>query len=374
MISPIKNVFLNINNTCPYQCEYCWVRKTKGEQLLEAKKKMTPEILKQTYIYFKNLQLKTLIQYPDNHLCIIFATKEPLLDFYNLIQPFILELDKSNEKYQIDFQILTNGLLLTEKIAKFCREYKIKILMSLDGNEESNNKNRKYYINNENFAFQKTLEGASYLLPEERCFTFTVNKNTIEYLYESLEFLSKYPHRWTRFNFNLFSELTQEDWEKIWSIFREFFKNHKISELQFLKLYRHPSTAIDEDRGIIMGVDYLGNISIKKPFHSSIPWIEKNNVLYRDQKLRRNCGNIFSPNNSVLTKWIEAHGPSYSHTNFKCIREEDCKNCFCFSICHPNTKYFSHTQYYWLSLDECKIRQTDFKITECWRDKYRKRI
>lgn len=371
MISPIKNVFLNINNTCPYKCEYCWVRKTKGEQILEAKKQMTLEILIQTYKYFKELQKKVLIQYPENTLCIIFATKEPLLNFENLIKPFILSLKNDNKKYQIEFQILTNGLLLTQEIAEFCRKYQIKILMSLDGNEISNNTNRIYYIKGKNQAFQKTIQGASFLLPEERCFTFTINKNTIPYLYDSLEFLSKYPHRWTRFNFNLFSDFKEEDWKNIWEIFQKFFSEHSIQDLQFLKLYRHPSTAIDEDRGIIMGVDYLGNISIKKPFHSSIPWLEKNNILYKKEGIRRTCGNVFSPNNNVLDNWIEKHGPSYCHTNFNCIEEQKCKNCFCYSICHPNTEYFSYTQYYWLSKDECKIRQSDFKITEYWRDKYR---
>ena len=215
-------------------------------------------------------------------MVIIFATKEPLLDFNRLIKPFIEELNYSNIKERIMFQILTNGLLLTPEIVAFCKKYKIKILISLDGNEESNNKNRKYFKKGKNVAFQKTIEGANFLSPEDRCFTFTINKNTICNLRDSLEFLGEYPHNWTRFNFNLYSNFTEEDWFNIWKIFDDFIQEVPCEKSRFLYLYRHPNPSIDEGRGIIMGVDYLGNISIKKPFHSSIPWTEKNNEQYKN--------------------------------------------------------------------------------------------
>lgn len=369
MTSPIKNVFLNINNVCPFRCDYCWVRKTKGEQLEEQRQRMSLETLRATYDFFLKQQRKISEYYWNNIMVIIFATKEPLLDFNRLIKPFIEELNYSNIKERIMFQILTNGLLLTPEIAAFCKKYKIKILMSLDGNEESNNKNRKYFEKGKNVAFQKTIEGANFLSPEDRCFTFTINKNTIGNLRDSLEFLGEYPHNWTRFNFNLYSSFTEEDWFNIWKIFDDFIQEVPCEKSRFLYLYRHPNPSIDEGRGIIMGVDYLGNISIKKPFHSSIPWTEKNNEQYKNQGLIKTCGTVYEPIWENFERWIIIHGPNYAKTNFL-SNPDKCGECFCKESCHPNTQYFNKTQYYELLPDECKIRQTDFKITESLRRKY----
>lgn len=209
VITPIKYVFLNINNVCQYRCDYCWVRKTKGEQLKEAKKVMSLETLAHSYMFFKEYQEKVLKYYPDNELFIIFATKEPLINFDNVIKPFLIKLNKTNKYFKIHFSLLTNGQLLTSEIVSFLEEYGVMVLMSLDGNEESNNTNRLFEKNGVNIAFQETLKGANLLPPSNRHFTFTLNKNTIPFLYDSLLWLSKYPHHWTRFNYNLYSGFTE---------------------------------------------------------------------------------------------------------------------------------------------------------------------
>ena len=372
MITPIKNVFLNINNICQYRCEYCWVRKTKGEQLLEAKKKMTPEILEKGYEFFKQYQKRTLKMYPHNVLYFIFATKEPLLNFNDLIKPFIEKVNFENEEYKIRFSILTNGEKMTPEIAAFYEKYNIFSLMSLDGNEISNNTNRIFYEGGENVAFQKTMRGASMLPVGNRHFTFTLNKNTIPYLRDSLEFLLSYPHGWTRFNYNLYSQFTSQDWEEIANIFENFIESHDKEELKFLYNYITFSPSIDEGRGIIMGIDYKGDITIKKPFHSSIPWYPINIENYSKNNIQRFCGTVFNPIEPHLRDYIAIHGVNYSHTSFYNFEDKDqCSDCICKEACHPINFYSSDENWkYYLSTDECMIKRTNFRICQAMRRKF----
>ena len=369
MITPIKNVFLNINNICQFRCEYCWVRKTKGEQLLEAKKVMTPEILEKSYEIFRDYQREVLKTWGTNVLNFIFATKEPLIHWKTLIRPFIEKLHLSNWDDNIQICLLTNGQLLTKEIADFCMENKVHILMSLDGNESSNDTNRIFYRNGINQAFEVTIEGANQLPKENRHFTFTLNKNTICYLQDSLEFLSTYPHHWTRFNYNLYSNFTDEDWSRIQSIFQNFIKSHPLKDIEFLRLYSHFSPLIDENRGIIMGVDYQGKITIKKPFHSSIPWLELNKDIYRKNRIYTDCGSVFDPHMENLEKYIEIHGINYSHTNFENV-DGKCKNCQFYNSCHPTNIYSMQNPWiYYMESRECKIKETNLKISELMRRK-----
>lgn len=369
MISPIKNVFLNVNNICQFRCDYCWVRKTKGEQLAEAKKTMTPEILEKGYKVFQDYQKEVLNYYPNNLLNFIFATKEPLIHWDNLLKPFIEKLNLSNWDDNIQICLLTNGQLFSKEVADFCIANKVHVLMSLDGNLESNNKNRIFYQNGINKAFKVTIQGANNLPPQLRHFTFTLNKNTILYLRDSLEFLVTYPHSWTRFNYNLYSNFTDEDWDTIHKIFKDFIEAHDMDDLQFLHLYSSFSPFIDENRGIIMGIDYQGRINIKKPFHSSIPWLDLNKQLYAANKIYTDCGTVFEPHMESLNHYIKTHGINYCQTNFENI-DGKCKYCQFYESCHPTNIYTEHKPWiYYMESRECKIKETNLKIAELMRRK-----
>lgn len=324
MITPLKNIFFNVNDYCQYHCKYCWYRKSRDKDIDTQEKSMSIKTLEQAYNIFFQYQQEVLKRFQHNELNLIFATKEPLFEYKRLIYPFIKKLNKINLDFGIKFSILTNGCLLTPEISQFCDDYKIKLLISLDGNMISNNTNRLYYKDNnkkENLAFTTTMAGTSLLFPHQRHFTFTINKNTLSYLYDSLIFLSEYPHGWTRFNFNLYNPFTKEEWQQIQNIFDKFITNTPIEQLNFLSSYIWFSPLIDEDRGIILGVSWDGIINIKKVFHSSIPRLSINNDFYTANDINLYCGTTMNPLLRNLDRYINIHGINYSNTFLENLEE-----------------------------------------------------
>ena len=117
----MNSLYLNVTDFCNMRCEYCY-----GNHGQYYKKK-----------HFKNMSFKTACKAIEiamnlyNHLRIVFFGGEPLLNF-GLIEQLV-------KKYsgQAHFCIITNGLLLNDKILHFFISQNFSITISFEGNYEA---------------------------------------------------------------------------------------------------------------------------------------------------------------------------------------------------------------------------------------------
>ena len=131
---------------CEHSCPYCQVSRQS-----EDKKKydMTQEIAE------KALELVFLS--PSPTIKIEFQGGEPLLNF-DLIKFIVQKAIKLNlsHKKLLDFVVATNLALIDREILHFCKENKVHISTSLDGQEDLHNKNRPRPGKN---SYEKVIEG-----------------------------------------------------------------------------------------------------------------------------------------------------------------------------------------------------------------------
>lgn len=126
---------LNISNLCNFSCKYCHVFNI-------TKNKLPPKVMDYETIEFaiENF-IKILKKYDENFLLISIYGGETLINKKNLFKA----IEKYDNKYSdvtISWRVNTNGSLLTEEVADFFKVHNIDVHLSVDGFEETHNKNR----------------------------------------------------------------------------------------------------------------------------------------------------------------------------------------------------------------------------------------
>lgn len=357
---PVYNFFININNGCNLRCSYCWYNATNNPTPFE-------EMSKQDFVQALSVIKESIILWKKNNhffayskVKVAIATKEPLLSFNTLIKPV---LDEFEFQDYFDIFLLTNGTLLTKEIIDWALDKNIVIQTSLDGCEKSHNTNRQFH--------SKIVENLK-LIPNPKKNLFlvsTLDKNTIPYVKENLEFFkNNFSNTLIKFNFNIFNHWEDEDWNEVFKQYKSFIEENEINDLNFLGIYKKTPMFIDEGRGYIIGIDRLGHITIKKPFHSSIPKLEKNQKLLDSF----NFGNIYNINYEDWIRYYQIMGRDFSKTRFENINGK-CSNCeekkYCF-----NCDYASLKTVYYLNDDECRLKIFKRKIEKMLNEKEKKNV
>lgn len=134
----ISLMYIIGNNNCNMACKYCFIGELNNSNPIYMDKKTLELAL---YKFNKHLEEKNL-----KKGIIVFYGGEPLLNF-DLIRHAVKTI-KTN-KYRIQISLVSNGLLLTEKIAKFIKNNNIGIGISIDGPKNLNDLNRIIYKTNE---------------------------------------------------------------------------------------------------------------------------------------------------------------------------------------------------------------------------------
>ncbi len=165
--------------TCNLQCTYCYeknhIQNTSDTNLNYN--------LDDLYQLIKN----RLISIDNNEVSIGFYGGEPLLRF-NEIKNIIDHFNLINDEIKINYEVTTNGTLITNEISKYFKTNKVKIAVSLDGDEEST-VNRIY--KNKKPAFLDVLNGIKTLQKElnEIIINIVINSENFYKLIKNLEFL-----------------------------------------------------------------------------------------------------------------------------------------------------------------------------------------
>jgi len=140
-------LYLLVTNRCNFKCKYCFIEgnypknyKFKDMEWKTAKKAID-------LFFYINKKKK------NKEGQIIFYGGEPLLN-YKLIKKSIKYIQqKKNKKFNLTILLITNGSLITPKIAKFLKENNIEVGISLDGPKKINDKMRIIERNKGTYKF-----------------------------------------------------------------------------------------------------------------------------------------------------------------------------------------------------------------------------
>lgn len=172
-------VCLNITDSCNLACKYCFVQQKPHF--------MTIDLAKQAIDWLiDNLKYKQLLfnDKKNNKVDLNFFGGEPMLLYEEIIVPLVLYAE---EKYPslVHFGITTNGTLLNTERIDFFKKHNFSILLSIDGDKETQNFNRPQ--KNGNGSFELIEKNIDYLLQNFPMTTFraTLYQPTIKYLYNN---------------------------------------------------------------------------------------------------------------------------------------------------------------------------------------------
>jgi uncharacterized protein len=115
----------DISNKCPLKCSYCTVSSDSNETMsLET--------------FTKGMAFIDKITTKSNRRIQLFGAGEPLCAI-NMLKEFF-KTYKNIKNFQ--FELITNGLLLTQDTIKFLEDNNIEIHLSVDGTKELHDKHR----------------------------------------------------------------------------------------------------------------------------------------------------------------------------------------------------------------------------------------
>ena len=134
--SNLRTLLLQVTQNCNQRCSYC-VYSGKYNNRIHSASRMSFEIAKEGIDMILKHSKDTEI------LFFGFYGGEPLLE-KELITQCIKYIEENVEGKTIQYNITTNGTLLTGDIVELFVKYNVSLTISLDGPEEIHNKNRKF--------------------------------------------------------------------------------------------------------------------------------------------------------------------------------------------------------------------------------------
>lgn len=144
-------VWFHLTNQCNLRCKYCYVPKNNDSMPYDLATKTITKLLRDTK------------KHGGHHIEINFAGGECLLQFGKLMK--LVGFGKSqaeNMGMKISFVIITNGVLLTDAIAKTLKENNIKVIVSVDGLDEYHDSQRIF--TNGSGSFKYVARGLEHLV------------------------------------------------------------------------------------------------------------------------------------------------------------------------------------------------------------------
>jgi uncharacterized protein len=127
--SGINNIEFDLSEFCNLDCKYCYLQ--SGKKISSSENKLTPRVFD---AFFENYVEH--IEQLDS-ITVSFWGGEPLLNF-KMIRYIVERFHPyRTEEREISFLLVTNGILLNREILEFCREYKIRMQLSVDGDKEA---------------------------------------------------------------------------------------------------------------------------------------------------------------------------------------------------------------------------------------------
>ena len=196
---PITSICLNITENCNFNCRYCFVHQSDHNMPFE----IADDTVK--WLNKNKEEYKNINGYYPKDSSVFFFGGEPTLRWYDLIVPLVEKYP--NEKYSIT----TNGYLLDKDKIDFMKEHNFSVMLSMDGNEATQNYNRK------EGSFQKLDEMIPYLLQqvENTNFRGTIIPHTCDGTFDNICYAQEKGFKSCYFAINIFEKWSPEAKEKL---------------------------------------------------------------------------------------------------------------------------------------------------------------
>lgn len=146
-----EQLILNVTERCNLRCKYCIYSGKYKNKRTHSKRDISFETAKKAINFFFNNS--------KDEVYISFYGGEPLLNF-SLIKQVIEYVEERTIK-RVNWNITTNGTLLTPNICKYIYEKKIILTVSLDGPKEIHDRYRVTIEGNK--TFKKIMDNLKYL-------------------------------------------------------------------------------------------------------------------------------------------------------------------------------------------------------------------
>ena len=199
----VKALCLHIAHDCNLACKYCFLGNNhQNTRMKFHKDNMTKDIAKKGADFFiQQLELQPLDESRDPS--VIFYGGEPLINF-EILEYIVLYLNSMKSAHpvlqNIDYSIVTNGLLLTEERLKRLVELGVSIGISVDGCDEEANQSR--IDTNGNPVFHKIIETLDLIksLGIPVSLSITLTEESIKNKEKMLDLIKKYEIKGFGFN------------------------------------------------------------------------------------------------------------------------------------------------------------------------------
>lgn len=174
-------IALELLKNCNLRCKYCFVNHSSEVMDIDLAKKSI------------DFQIDRALQLKEKDIKFTFFGGEPLIKF-DMIKELTIytqKICKNNTLLNVDFDLVTNGLLFTREVSEFFIENKFTVGISLDGTPEDHNLNRLDTLGNPSYYnIMKNLDNIKHY--EEKTgkpvkVSMTVCKNTYRNFFENFK-------------------------------------------------------------------------------------------------------------------------------------------------------------------------------------------
>lgn len=138
---PLQRIVLNVTNQCNLACGYCYEYSEDKITNTEGKPKYMHHEIAESAI---DMLIRESAERPSIH--VTFFGGETLLNFSLLKTTVAYAKRKSAEaRKRVEFSLTTNATLLNEQMVDFLAEHRIGVTVSIDGDQELNDKMRVFH-------------------------------------------------------------------------------------------------------------------------------------------------------------------------------------------------------------------------------------
>ena len=312
MKEQIERICISVNTECNLGCKYCYFF-NPGNRVTKEKPLSVDEIfeiLKKIDEYSKKEYIKKVIKVN------FVGSGEPLLHWDNIKQS-IEKFNKIKSNNKVEFYLVTNGTLLTDKIAKEMKEINIFPSVSLDGYEELHNENR--LTHNQKGSFKDTMQGIQHL--RNNNFKIAVNTTTTKSLIKNIE--------------KFFKFLSEQKIDKV--IFDRLVDTpSNFENMDYKEFYDFLLKAYQVNKDLNLNIE-IGNIEAYKKNFKGIPdkvctmfgascGAGTNFLIYMSREVYP-CGRMFGQEKWKLGNYKDDIEKLQSNMYPKLIEKEECKEC-----------------------------------------------
>lgn len=227
MLPKISGGFLNLTQKCNLKCKYCFVVQRPLE--------MDYKTAKDAVDFYAKNSLDNL-DVPD----VTFFGGEPMLKYDEIIKPLVEYMRSTYGDYGIN--LTTNGTLLNEERLKFLSENKINLLLSIDGDKETQDFNRPLHNDKGSFDLIDVELILKYF--PNTTMRATLDTDTVDKLYENYLWAESKGFKSESLIINPFAEWSEEQYEildaeldKVVNHIKEARKN-KVRFMDFNEIHK----------------------------------------------------------------------------------------------------------------------------------------